>query len=151
MNTTDSNATHSKTPATHSKMPFLLMMVTALTALHTLRLIGGTARTLATVSGSLHPLQYLPGVGDMIAGLFAPAVVWLLLTSPTVRTRNAALLWNSYGLADLVVAILVNVAVPPEDLSFRTPGLALSFLATHIVHLLILRRKDIRAYFHRLD
>ncbi|MBC8043707.1 MAG: hypothetical protein IAF08_09720 [Rhizobacter sp.] len=123
----------------------------ALTAINTIRLIGGSQRTLATVAGSLHPLHYLPGIGDMIAGMLAPVAVYMLLRArrggSTGVGRTFALAWNLYGFIDLVVAIIVAVAAPPADAAFRTPVLAFSFMAIHLLQLVLLNLRPVKLYY----
>lgn len=112
----------------------LRFLIAALTTAHGLRLLGGLRRTAATMAGELHPLHYLPGIGDAVAGAAALILVLLIAVrglTPSVRT--SALVWNLYGALDLIVAIPVNVLERPSDPQFYTPVLALGFLALHVI------------------
>ena len=54
------------------------------------------------------PFAPIAGWGDVIAGVSALPVAWLV-TRRAPGWRRAALLWNAYGLLDLVVAIELGV------------------------------------------
>lgn len=109
------------------RMLFLLAI-----AANMIRLIGGTQRTLATISGTLSVYHYLPGIGDMIAGLGAIGLVVALVRRP-LNASNRRLLWswNLFGAIDLMIAMPVNVLFRPADPRFFTPGLATTFLLCH--------------------
>lgn len=114
-----------------------------LTSINTIRLIGGTQRTLATFQGRLPNAHYLPGIGDMIAGFTAPLIAYLLMKQKIGhKWYLAAIGWNIYGAMDLIIAIPINILYRPTDPKFVTPILALSFLAIHIMSLIIFTRNN---------
>jgi hypothetical protein len=50
------------------------------------------------------------GVGDVLTGLFAPAVAyWWYTGKPYART--AAILWNLFGMADHAIAVTIGVSI----------------------------------------
>lgn len=114
---------------------------TTLILVHTLRAVGGTQRSMATWSGVLGGWHWLPGVGHAIAGFTALllALAWMR-RGATEGVLRATLAWNVYGAVDLLVAMPINVLVPPADPCFFTPVLASSFLATHLLMLALLWR-----------
>jgi hypothetical protein len=63
--------------------------------------------------GQLPGLWALPaGTGDVLTGLFAvPAAI--ALATGTAEGRQAAILWNIFGLADLAVAITLGMIISP--------------------------------------
>jgi len=63
--------------------------------------------------GLLPGLWALPaGTGDVLTGLFAVPVAIALATGAT-EGRRAAMLWNIFGIADLVVAIALGMIISP--------------------------------------
>jgi hypothetical protein len=79
------------------------------------RIIGGVF-LLLMAQGSVPGAFAVPaGVGDLLVGLTAPAVA-LLYRRDAVRWRGAALLWNLFGLADLIVAVTLGVLTAPGRL-----------------------------------
>jgi hypothetical protein len=63
--------------------------------------------------GLLPGLWALPaGTGDVLTGLFAVPVAIALATGAT-EGRRAAILWNIFGIADLVVAIALGMIISP--------------------------------------
>lgn len=63
--------------------------------------------------GLLPGLWALPaGTGDVLTGLFAVPVAIALATGAT-EGRRAAILWNIFGIADLVVAIALGMIITP--------------------------------------
>ena len=65
------------------------------------------------LGGLLPGLWALPaGTGDVLTGLFAvPAAI--ALAAGTAEGRKAAILWNIFGIADLVVAITLGMIITP--------------------------------------
>jgi hypothetical protein len=63
--------------------------------------------------GLLPGLWALPaGTGDVLTGLFAVPAAIALATGAT-EGRRAAMLWNIFGIADLVVAIALGMIISP--------------------------------------
>jgi hypothetical protein len=88
------------------------MPTTWLIALQLYRVFG--SQWLAYWLGGLLPgLWALPaGTGDVLTGLFAvPAAV--ALAAGTAEGRQAAILWNIFGLADFAVAITLGLIISP--------------------------------------
>lgn len=94
---------------------------TMLIAPHLLRVIGFNFVILAE-------LGYLPfrfarpaGYGDVITGLTAPLVLYLLI-SDNSKARLAVIGWNILGLADFVGALITGpLLIPGHLLSFQAP------------------------------
>jgi hypothetical protein len=78
---------------------------------HTVRVPAGAILVLLFNQGMLPASFGLEaGIGDMIAGLFAPVVAYLTLKSIS-KNRTWILLWNVFGLLDLVNAIRMAALV----------------------------------------
>lgn len=78
--------------------------------------------------GLLPGLWALPaGTGDVLTGLFAvPAAI--ALAAGTAEGRRAAVLWNIFGIADLVVAIGLGMIISPgpfQLIALNGPGIGL--------------------------
>jgi hypothetical protein len=58
------------------------------------------------------PFAWPAGIGDMLTGIMALPVAWLL-ASGAERGRTAALSWNVFGLLDFAVAITMGVLSTP--------------------------------------
>jgi hypothetical protein len=68
--------------------------------------------------GDLPALFAVPaGVGDMLTGLFAPVVAyrWYMGKSDA---RSAAIAWNLFGMADLVVAVATGSSIQGPGIAF---------------------------------
>ena len=83
-----------------------------LVALQLYRVFGSWALA-AWLRGALPGVVSLPaGMGDLLTGLFAvPAAI--ALVAGTAQGRKAAMLWNIFGIADLVVAITLGMIITP--------------------------------------
>jgi hypothetical protein len=68
--------------------------------------------------GELPAVFAIPaGVGDVLTGLFAPAVAyWWYTGKPYART--AAILWNLFGMADLVNAVTTGASIQGSGIVF---------------------------------
>lgn len=124
--------------------PMRRMLLALLTIVHLPRLFGGSARIVATWSGALPSMHYLPGIGDALIGASAPAVALLLLRDRLPRTLRVANAWNLLGAVDLLLAVPINVLWRPEDPRFFTPVLATTFLVLHALNLGLLREQRAR-------
>ena len=72
--------------------------------------------------GLLPGLWALPaGTGDVLTGLFAMPVAIGLATG-TAEGRKAAILWNIFGLADLVIAITLGMIIAPGPFQLIVPS-----------------------------
>jgi hypothetical protein len=61
------------------------------------------------------------GTGDVLTGLFAvPAAI--ALATGTAEGRKAAILWNIFGIADLVVAIALGMIISPGPFQLIVPN-----------------------------
>jgi hypothetical protein len=74
------------------------------------------------LSGLLPGLFALPaGTGDVLTGLFAvPAAI--ALATGTTEGRKAAILWNIFGIVDLVVAITLGMLIAAGPLQLIVPA-----------------------------
>ncbi len=72
--------------------------------------------------GLLPGLWALPaGTGDVLTGLFAvPAAIGL--ATGTAEGRKAAILWNIFGFADLVIAITLGMIIAPGPFQLIVPN-----------------------------
>ena len=66
------------------------------------------------------PFAWPAGIGDMLTGIMALPVAWLL-ASGAERGRTAALSWNIFGLLDFAVAITMGTLTSPGP--FQVLGL----------------------------
>jgi hypothetical protein len=74
------------------------------------RLVGAVFLMLMA-NGQMPALWALPaGIGDVIVGAAAP---WIARRVDTPRGRRAAIIFNLFGMADLVVAVGLGVATSP--------------------------------------
>ena len=76
----------------------------------------GSVFLAAALGGALPGLFGFPaGIGDVLTGLFAlPAAS--AVASGTAEGRNAAIIWNVFGLADLAVAVTLGLITSPGPL-----------------------------------
>jgi len=81
-----------------------------LIGIQTFRILGGVF-LLRYFQGELAGLFAIPaGVGDILTGIFAPLVAyWWYAGKP--YARGAAIAWNLFGMADLVVAFTMGIIV----------------------------------------
>jgi hypothetical protein len=89
----------------------------ALIGLHAVRLLGIFFVLLFAAERLPAPFAPLAGWGDVLVGLLALPVAYLAATEAPAW-RATALAWNTFGLADLVVAVGLGVASSP-GLPFR--------------------------------
>ena len=93
---------------------------------------------LVAAEGGVRPVPSFGGWGDIISGVVALPLIWL--ASDPQRTRSAVL-WNTFGMLDLVAAIVLGVMSAPGSLLqiFPDPGseamtrLPFSFVPTVLV------------------
>jgi hypothetical protein len=72
--------------------------------------------------GLLPGLWALPaGTGDVLTGLFAVSAA-IALAAGTIEGRNAAILWNIFGLTDLAVAITLGMIISPGPFQLIVPN-----------------------------
>jgi hypothetical protein len=78
-----------------------------LIAIQTVRILGGVF-LIRYFEGELPGLFAIPaGVGDVLTGVFAPLVAyWWFAGKP--YARGAAIAWNLFGMADLVIAVTIG-------------------------------------------
>jgi hypothetical protein len=98
----------------------------ALIALHAIRLLGVLFVLLYSVKRLPAPFAPVAGWGDIIIGATAlPIALWV--ASQPNTARGAVLIWNSLGLADLVIAVSLGALSAPGAirLFFDDPSSAL--------------------------
>ena len=98
---------------------------TSLVTLQVARVVGAVFLILLS-RGQLPPLFALPaGLGDIATGLAAP-IVARRLHEP--GGRSSAIIWNMFGLLDLVVALVLGAAINrgPVKLFPTTPSAVLT-------------------------
>jgi hypothetical protein len=98
----------------------------ALIGVHAIRIVG--LLFLLLVAGGRISAPFAPsaGWGDIVAGATAVPVAWAL-SSRGARVRWLVLLWNSFGLLDLLAAVTLGVTSAPGSplqLFFDLPGSA---------------------------
>jgi hypothetical protein len=99
------------------------MPATWLVALQLYRVFGSWALA-ACLRGVLPGVFALPaGIGDVLTGLFAVPVAIAVATG-TARGRRAAIIWNSFGLVDFVVAITLGIITSPGPLQLIVPSVS---------------------------
>lgn len=87
----------------------LALPLRLLIGLNVWRVLGGLFVLLAAEGRLGGPFPQFAGWGDVITGVFALPVAWLV-TRPTTSTRNVAKAWNVFGSLDLVVAVSLGIA-----------------------------------------
>jgi|SRR5262245_8819329 len=88
----------------------LLTRQAHLIRLHLWRLVGFVF-LLLMVEGQVPALWALPaGIGDIIVGVTAP---WVARDVETLRGRRRAVIWNLFGMADLIVAVGLGIMTSP--------------------------------------
>jgi hypothetical protein len=89
----------------------------------------GALFLVAFAQGQLPALFAFPaGVGDVLVSLAAPIVAYLLMIKHP-RAVSMGLLWNAFGILDLLLAIALGVLTSPGQLqrfAFDTPNLLMS-------------------------
>jgi hypothetical protein len=94
-------------PAARARL--LALPLPLLIGLNVWRLLGGLFVLLAADGRLGGPFPQFAGWGDMITGVLALPVAWLVARAPA-SSRNAALAWNAFGALDLVVAVTLGIA-----------------------------------------
>jgi hypothetical protein len=88
----------------------------------------GAVFFLGWMAGSMPGVFVWPaGIGDVITGLMALPVA-AAVASGRSRSMRAAVLWNAFGLGDLILAILLGALTSPgplQYLSFEHPNLGI--------------------------
>jgi hypothetical protein len=96
----------------------------ALMSVHAIRIVGFLFLLLLATGRISAPLAPSAGWGDIIAGATAVPVAWALSTRGA-GVRWLVLLWNSFGLLDLLAALtlgLTSAPGSPLQLFFDPPG-----------------------------
>jgi hypothetical protein len=96
----------------------------ALISVHAIRIVGLLFLLLLAAGRISAPFAPSAGWGDIIAGATAVPVAWALSTRGA-SVRWLVLLWNSFGLLDLVAAITLGMTSAPGSplqLFFDPPG-----------------------------
>jgi hypothetical protein len=68
------------------------------------------------------------GIGDVIVGVTAPIVAWLN-ASRSPSARSATLIWNGFGIADLIVAVGTGFLTSPspyQAFAFDRPNMVIA-------------------------
>ncbi len=135
--------------------PKFLVLLQGLMLYETTRVIG--VAFLLGLSQGLFPASFaIPaGVGDVLIGITAPLVV-LAIRRGALLAWGAALVWNTLGIADLIVAVsegsisgATTVVTYPWAL---IPTVAVPIAITlHIVSIALLMRRSVRTYFAQKD
>jgi hypothetical protein len=86
--------------------------LSALVAINTIRVLGVIFVALYAAGRLPAPFAPSTGWGDIVAGVAAPPVAWLIARFGA-RARALALLWNVFGAADLVNAIALGALSAP--------------------------------------
>jgi hypothetical protein len=104
--------------ATSTTLRRLLTRQANLIRLHLWRLVGAVFLVLM-VRGQVPALWALPaGIGDILVGVTAP---WVARGVDTPRGRRRAIVWNLFGIADLIVAVGLGILTSPGPTQvFRT-------------------------------
>lgn len=111
-------------PAT--SRPLASIPLPALISVHAIRIVGFLFLLLLAAGRISSPFASSAGWGDIIAGATAVPVAWALSTRGA-GVRWLVLLWNSFGLLDLLAALtlgLTSAPGSPLQLFFDPPGSA---------------------------
>jgi hypothetical protein len=97
------------------------MPATWLVALQLYR-VYGSVWLVAGLLGTMPGVFGLPaGIGDVLTGVFAvPAAIGLM--TGTAQGRRAAIAWNIFGIADLVVAVTLGMITSPGPFQLIIPN-----------------------------
>jgi hypothetical protein len=87
----------------------------ALVAVNTIRILGVIFVALYAAGKLPAPFAPSAGWGDMIAGVTAALLAWLIALFGA-RVRPLTLLWNAFGIADLVNAVTLGALSAPGPL-----------------------------------
>jgi hypothetical protein len=90
--------------------------LSALVAINTIRILGVIFVMLYAAGRLPAPFAPSAGWGDMIAGVAAPPVAWLIARFGA-RVRPLAFAWNIFGAADLISAIALGALSAPGPLN----------------------------------
>lgn len=94
--------------------------------------------------------EWIPGWGDTIAGVLAIGVAYMLLRHRGLLVWTLAIVWNVYGMLDVINAGVLRVLMPQVDTPSALPaGLSGPILITtlHLVSLFLLGQSIIREYY----
>jgi hypothetical protein len=70
------------------------------------------------------------GIGDVLTGLFAvPAAI--AVATGSAEGRKVAIIWNTFGLADLAVAITLGMITSPGPLQLIVPNVPTVGIGTY--------------------
>lgn len=94
--------------------------------IHVIRILGVTFLILYAAGRLPAPFAPIAGWGDIAVGLAAGPVAWAVFRNGAAA-RLKALVWNTLGLLDLIVAIGLGVVSSPGPLQliFKAPGSAI--------------------------
>lgn len=128
--------------------PRLVFIAACTTALNVIRLVA-IAYIVAATTGSVPPIAYIPGVGDFLSGLTALLITFALLRrNAGINTWGTALVWHSFAMADVIVALALTFLAPTAGFG---PSIFLvlpfTFLTAHIVSFILLTRRSAKDYF----
>lgn len=103
----------------HAPLPMLV-------GVHVVRILGVSFLILQASKRLPAPFAPVAGLGDIIAGLVAVPVAWLVLRQAR-GWRTVLTAWNLFGLADLIAAVSLGVLSSPGPLRriFAEPGAGL--------------------------
>jgi hypothetical protein len=93
----------------------LAIPVSSLVAANTVRVLGISFLVLYAQGRLPAPFAPLAGWGDILVGSAAPLVAWLV-AARGAGARSALVLWNTLGLADLILAVALGAASSPGPL-----------------------------------
>ena len=120
-------------------------------------MLSGRAMTLAYIhrAGKALPgdppsAWLMPLIGDAIIGITALVVAFLIWKKRGLWVWTTVIVWNALAIWDALSAFIVNITNPwPEFFMLQAIGPAMFFVASamHLVIIMLMCRKEARAYF----
>lgn len=96
----------------HVRRSLLRIPVSSLVAANTVRVLGVSFLVLHSDGRLPAPFALAAGWGDIVIGLTAPFVAWLVAVRGA-QARGPLTIWNALGLLDLIVAVSLGVTSSP--------------------------------------
>jgi len=137
--------------------PWQATAAIALIGLNIGRLSSGVIAVQA-LSGAAPLIQVIGGVGDFLAGLSVPLVLWGLLRRPGVGSWTGAITWTVYALTDFIFANAANLIATRGQAYSSVNGAVVpvtagwyvflgSAVVLHLIIVLLLVSKRVRSYY----
>ena len=132
------------TAKVQSRERIALLVITALN-------ISRLPSVLSSVTNSKLPVyEWIPGWGDTFAGFLAILVFIALLRGRGLEVWTIAIIWNVYGMLDVINAAILRIFMPQIGTPYALPaGLFGPVILTtlHLINLFFLSRSRVLNYY----